>query len=267
MEEYFDKIEQYLTGNMLEEERSSFEAELAQNKELKDSLEAHRLAHDAMEVLIEDNLRAELKKMQAEVYPTGEKGPSEKEEAKVVTIRRLWPRLAVAASVLLLIGFFTFQWAGNNYSTPAIAGNFYNAEDLANVRNSKAIEYSLEDGVSLIREEKYAEALQFFRAVPDSSDFALKAQYFIGLSLDQLDQNAEAREALKTVINNEIDPLLSEKAEWLTVLTYLKTNDTDNPEFTTLLTKISDNPDHSYQPQAIKLKQQLGSIWHKMVKN
>lgn len=265
MENYFDKIENYLAGTMPAEERSSFEAELAQNKELKDTLEAHRLANDAIEVMVEDNLRTELKKMQAEVYPIGEKGPSSEKQAKVVTLRRLWPRLAAAASVLLLIGFFTFQWAGNNYNTSTIAGNFYDTTDLLNVRGDA--DFLLEQGLNHFRNDQFAEAADFFRAIPDSVDLAPKSRYYLGLSLEEQGLHEEARQTLQSLIADadQDDFLIAEKAEWLILLTYLNAGETESLEFTTLLEKITEDTNHSYYPKAIQLKQQMNSVWRKLV--
>ena len=266
MEEYFDKIEQYLADAMSEEERSSFEAEVAQNKELREAVEAHRLAQDAMEVMIEDNLRAELQKMQADTYPIQKLRKSDEQGGRVVSLRRYWPRLAVAASVLLLIGFFTFQWTGNNYSDSAIAGNFYQPEDLLQeieVRGDRE-ESVLATGIKQLEAAQYQEALTTLESIPDTSDFILDATYLKGFGLAQQGNIAQAQEQLQTVIDQKINPNLADKAEWLYLLMYLNAEDTDNPEFKALLEKISNDPDHSYHASAVKLKKQLNSFWRKL---
>lgn len=71
-EEQFDRIEAYLLGEMPMEEAQAFEQELAENPELAKELAMHRLEHDAMEVLLEQDLREQVKLWD---YPTDAAAP------------------------------------------------------------------------------------------------------------------------------------------------------------------------------------------------
>ena len=54
---HFDKIEEYLTGQMPEDRAHAFEQEAANNPQLATELELQRLEHDAMERMLERELK------------------------------------------------------------------------------------------------------------------------------------------------------------------------------------------------------------------
>ena len=58
--ELYEKIEAYLKGQLAPEAESAFEREIAQNKDLAEQIAQHRFEWDAMEVLIEDDLRGKM---------------------------------------------------------------------------------------------------------------------------------------------------------------------------------------------------------------
>jgi hypothetical protein len=56
----YEQIEAYLKGELSAEAAQAFELELAQNPELAEQVALHRLEWDAMEVLIENDLRTQM---------------------------------------------------------------------------------------------------------------------------------------------------------------------------------------------------------------
>ncbi len=106
MDDYtlYDKIESYLKGALSLEETKKFEQDMSNNPQLAEMVKMHRFEWDAMEVLVENDLRDQMAKWDKEnVSP-----PSVKEIEKSPFLgnfknRRLYYGLAAAASVALLI--------------------------------------------------------------------------------------------------------------------------------------------------------------------
>ena len=124
----FNQIEAYLSGEMTETEATAFDKAVASNAELAAAVDRHLLAHDAIEVMIEDNLRAEMKDWSAaenknkaaKIHQISQKkGSSGK-------VRRLFYSLAAAASVAIVVGFFGLQFSNTNYSNTALSAGAYN---------------------------------------------------------------------------------------------------------------------------------------------
>jgi len=59
-QQQFDKIESYLAGALTGAELTTFEQQIQADNELAAMVEEHRIAHDAVEMLIEQDLRKEL---------------------------------------------------------------------------------------------------------------------------------------------------------------------------------------------------------------
>jgi tetratricopeptide (TPR) repeat protein len=62
--ELYNKIEAYLKGEISAEAAQAFELEVSQNPELAEQVALHRLEYDAMEVLIEKDLRSQMTEWQ-----------------------------------------------------------------------------------------------------------------------------------------------------------------------------------------------------------
>lgn len=95
----YNRIERYLLGQMSPQERASFESELECDPVLAEQLAVQRREHEAMEVLVQDRLREQLKRW-GEQYPLHVPVPWYQKTT-------FW---LVAASLLLLLGFFYFAW-------------------------------------------------------------------------------------------------------------------------------------------------------------
>ena len=104
----FDRIEAYLFGQMTAVEAAEFERAMAADAALAAEVEQQRLEHRAKELLLREELKANLNpwKVEKQSAAAGEGG------AKVVPIgsnRHLLYRIAAAAVVLFIVGFFSRQ--------------------------------------------------------------------------------------------------------------------------------------------------------------
>ena len=134
--ELFDKIEAYLIGRMDKTERVEFEKQIAADEDLAIEVEFQRLEHDAMNVLVEKNLRHKMSEWQTELpseqsssnnSPLSIATPDKIKlggEAKVVSLSSRFMRYAAAASVIIgviLVGLWFFNPKPQNVivDTPA----------------------------------------------------------------------------------------------------------------------------------------------------
>ncbi len=258
----FNRIEAYLSGEMNETEATAFDKEIANNEELAAAVDRHLLAHDAIEVMIEDNLRAEMKDWSAaenknktaKIHQIGQKkGSSGK-------VRRLFYSLAAAASVAIVVGFFGLQFSNINYSDDALSAGAYNF-DLSATRSTNTDQNPLATGLTAYENADYAAAIQFFQNIPVANPQYNEAQFYLGHSLYQNKTYDQAINAFQKVINTN-DLRYKEAAEWYQVVNYLAAKKQGN-EFTTLLNQLVTDEGHPYHNNAVELDTKLNSFWRK----
>ena len=261
-EQMLDKIEAYLNGNMNAQEEKAFDIAIEKDPELAAAVDNFGVANDAIELLIEDNLRAELNNLKAE-----EAGASNvvsiNKKKPVAKMRSLRTYLAAAASVALLLGFFGMNWAGGNYSDSALHGEFYSSYDMPNVRSSQNVVNDFAEGLTAFKAENYSQAAQFFQGIVVDDPRYAEAQFYLGQSLlENKDFDGAAEQFKKVVSLNDVR--YTEEAEWYQVLAHLSGENT-NAEFDALLGKIAADKDHNFNTKAVALQGKLNSFWRKLV--
>lgn len=111
-EETIDKIERYLNGELSVDELSEFEAELKKSPELQQQVDFMRLLPGAIEAHSDEQLSKQLKEIES-TLPKVEINVDETAAAQTTEPKSIsypyWAKLAMAASVLLLVGLFIFN--------------------------------------------------------------------------------------------------------------------------------------------------------------
>lgn len=237
-------------------ERQAFEQKMTQDTQLREEVEAHRLASEAIEWSIADSLR---KEMASWGKPSAGELPAAPPKA---TIRPMWRRaLAIAATVLILVVAGTYMWSNQHYSNTALAEGYYPQAELAGLRNSSTTSDPLAPGYEALSGGRYDEAVSFFEKLTSDSLLGSKALYFKAHAHFRQKQFDNAIADLRSLIqvsgNEEKD-----RAEWLLALTYLDAGKT--AEAQALIAQIAANKDHSYYPQARQLSGDLNSLWRKI---
>ncbi len=108
-EELIDKIEKYLNGELTESERISFEGEITNDAELKDKVEFMRAIPLVAKKHAQEELKKKLDSFSFEGwYVEGAAAASMTELTETGSARQSdkWRYLAVAASVVLVVGIF-----------------------------------------------------------------------------------------------------------------------------------------------------------------
>lgn len=247
----YEQIEAYLSGDLPEKEVAAFESKIAADPSLKREVDKHKLSHQSLEILIEDSLREELKKLRLEESQSESKG-------RVVSMRRMRVMWAAAAVIVALIGFVTFQWAGQTYSNNGLMASNYETVQADDIRFSGS-QNVLNAAFVAFEQGEYNNVATMLDTVSSQNDYFGEAQYILGHTYLQQENYTEAQQAFQNTIDTE-HPRLMQKAEWNVVLTYLKMEDM-GAEFEGLLEQIASDSGHSYNSAAQELKKDLDSFW------
>lgn len=249
--DFYTRIEDYLTGELPPEERQAFEREVAQNEELARELAQHRLEHQAMRMLLHDELRAKMsgwsKDENTEEAPT---------EARVVPLQRrarLRRLLSAAAALLLLVAAGTSWWANQTYGDRALARTY--AQGLSTSQRGGPAR----EAESLLKAGDPAGAIALLRNATDLTDRLLLAQAYF-----QQGDFAAARGIYAAInTNEEASQTQRQLAEWQLALTHLAEGDTATAEES--ITAMAATSGHDYQQEAQKLRDRIQSGWRRLV--
>jgi tetratricopeptide (TPR) repeat protein len=164
----FDKIEAYLLGMMDDAEQATFEQAMATDTDLKSAVEAQKLEHRAMELAIRDDLRAQMSawSMDTETASPLQVTTTTDSAAPVMQVsfvRRNFFKIAAAASVLLVLGFF-----GRSLFGPSEVDtlSYFNSTTRSSGSMNEMPEV-LRPGLSALKGGRYDEAIAAFGQVTD----------------------------------------------------------------------------------------------------
>ncbi|MCB0639946.1 MAG: hypothetical protein KDC54_25165, partial [Lewinella sp.] len=248
----FSRIEAYLTGELPPDDRQAFEEEVARDEALARELEQHRLEHQAMRMLLHDELRATMQSWRKDAPST----KAEDDGAKVVSlsarrgrVRRL---LSIAASLLLLIGFGGSWWAHQTVGNQALAQSY--AEGLSTSQRGGAAR----EAESLLKAGDTQAAIDLLQDATDVSDRLLLAQAYF----QQKDYAAASAiyaeiEGLPTISKAQRD-----LAQWQNALAQLGQGDATTAR--ELLQGIAQSSGNDYQDDAAGLLRKLDSGWRRI---
>ncbi len=246
MSERIERIEKYLLGEMPEQEKESFELELQSDPQLQEEVARMHIIGAALEVSIEDELRKQLKKLEARYVESESKIPQ-------VKIRNLYARLAVAASMFIIISAgLWYMFRGGTSDIEQFSERHYMDYDYKQVRGEfSESDFPYEFSDNDFDKKEASEWLVKWLEVHPSDD---EASFMLADILKDLGRIGEAKEQLgKIMAQNSIR--WGEKAEWNYVL--LSAGDHWNDPAESTLQKILNDPSHSYHIKAKELAAML----------
>lgn len=238
-----NRIDAYLSDSMSGKELQAFEIEMENDEELAAEVALYRLEHRAIELAVHDELRRKMQGWQGEatVTPTA------------ATVRRLrWRRpLAIAASVLLIIGVGTSWWANGNYSDTALA---ITSNTYPKISQRGGALDALTQAQLALDKQAYTEALGYIQ-----EEESYNAQLIRGAALLGLGQLRQGRETYEKVLQSS-SKTQREMAQWQLVLIAIRDGQSDAAR-EALDTIINQEPPHNHRSQAEVLQQKLNSFW------
>jgi hypothetical protein len=110
-EQLYDKIEAYLKGALSEEERAAVEREIQNNPEAALELQLQQVELDAMEVLLERDLRGKVNQWLDEDEPPPSGGGNNPPAPPASRSGRLWIAVLLGAFVVLAIVIWRMDWS------------------------------------------------------------------------------------------------------------------------------------------------------------
>jgi anti-sigma-K factor RskA len=238
-QEEAELIEWYLSGQLSGNALQQLELRIQRDEAFANKLNQYRTIFNSLGALqmseFADNMQDWNKE---ETAPKAE----DKGEAKVVGMRPIFRRLAIAASVLILLFAGANWYAEANYSDEQIITGLYESTRSQNVMGDN-------QGIEREIDQKYQEAHQQFQR--GDYDNAL-------LSFDQLLQEIPASELDDFTAN-----YYRENIEWNRVLAQIGANSSD-AEVQASLDAIKAKDGHSYQDEAMALEAKLNSFWKRL---
>lgn len=233
-----DRIERLLRGELSAEEESSLQADARANNELAQELE---FAQD-LDKVVGSAGRANLKERLQRL---------EQSQGQKTALKVSWRRpLAIAASVLLLLGMAAVWYANATYSNQALLTAYYETPNFSGTRSEGDVS-AWEQVTAAFYAKDYASVVELMQANPvlKTTEDGKQLLAHTYLQSDQIEAALEQVEAL-----NE-----GPTKDWLQILARLAAGQDSSVEQG--LDQIIATPDHPYYKEAIALKRKLNSAW------
>jgi tetratricopeptide (TPR) repeat protein len=247
----FDRIEDYLFGQLNETDKKTFHNELSESEKLSSDLDLHKMEHRAMELLVRQDLKANLDSWKEERVGTGQLG------AKMVSLsaRRRLLQYAAAACALIVAGFFVWILVGKEDSDMALASRYFDETSITNRSSDQDLPAKLVPALRELQKKDYDQAISLLANITDSN-FINSVKLLQGEAYFLNKDYEHAITSFQWVIQQGAPILDVHEAEWRLTLTYLAMGD-KGQAFKSLLDRISSDKEHSHFPQASALKKVL----------
>jgi len=221
-EKDFDRLENYLDGELNENEILDLEKDLMDDLDLEMELNLHNEINDA---IMEEDVMELRSKLEAIDIPT----PKEKRK---VRFQGKW-RIA-AASLILFIGMAgIYSMLGNKtYSNEEIFNSYYKPYGIvSNTRSATDTDKVLEQALQSYEAKNYRAALSLFQTILDKDSTNLTSNFYSGISNIQVQEYPKANKNFIRVLKHK-NNLFIEQSEWYLGICYLMTNEREKAKET-----------------------------------
>lgn len=242
---YSQRIEDYLSEEISENEKLKFEQELAVNPKLKQELQ--------FEIELDASLKQEdvidLRRKMRHVIN------EEKARARNFGKRSLhshWYLVAASVTFLILIVGALRLMNPVKYSSETIFEMYYTGESAHNVTRSGS--NSNDEAMTKYRDGDFNGALLLFNEILDKDADNIYIRYYAGLASIETKQNKRAINEFSFIVKNR-NNLFVENAEWYLALSYLR--DSQPKEAKIILEKISETVTNTHQNEAKQILKRI----------
>lgn len=251
-----NRIEDYLYERMSGEQATLFEASLKEDEALAEAVELKRMEKQALRILAQDQLRAEMTKWKSE------KKTAAPPDAQIIKMpkRRLIYRLSAAASIVLLIGV-PLWWANQSYSNQALTGDTLSINTSRSDRSNIADDNPLLAALDLVQEGDFNQAINELQQL-QGTVFEEEAKLMTGEIYNEKGEFVNAINVYQDLIENSTDIIVKQKAEWYLSNLYLATKQENKAR--EILSTMSTDESHLRQKEAEHLLKKLNSFWRKL---
>lgn len=235
-------IEDYISNSLTESEKEAFEKRLNEEESFRESFQVYKetstyLEHKFSEKSEREAFKSNLSKISSKSINTTASTKKEK-------VFHPW-KLAVAASILVVIGVFYSQW----FSTPIY--NDYADYPQVSLTMRGDVNQIAAEAENAFNNQNYQEAIPLFKTLKESDIENLEIQLFLAISL--VEENAfEEADILFDSLLKEQSAFLNQ-ARWYAALSKLKQKEYEETE---ALLKLIPEEAEEY-PQAQKVLKKL----------
>jgi tetratricopeptide (TPR) repeat protein len=252
----FDRIEAFLFGQMPSAEAEAFQREMAGNADLAAEVSRQQLEHQAMELMLRQELKSNLAEWKAEKEAAASSTDSGKMSVSANNTRKLFFRIAAAASILLVVGFFARNLLFNRLDQGEVASNFMNKTSVgARYRGDGQVPADLAPVLDLMGKGDYRKALTAIGQVSNTT-YREKLALLQGECYFRLKEYGNAATALQQLLQSSPSPANQEEAEWLLLLNYVAEGK-HAVEAGKLFDRMIGDSEHPHSGDAKKLKGEL----------
>lgn len=246
--DYTEKLMALANKELFGDEKMQLEKEILNNPSLAEEFKKHLLAHELLETFIAQDLKKKL-------YSFADQGVENVSSGAV--IKKINPspfKLAIAASVALVLGVSSYLFVGNKYDYQNIADGF--SLEMQEVRGTNVgVEDIIEKASIYISKNENAMAISILKNISPDDDRYFRAQLLIGNASYQIDLISKAANAFQICTKaNQEDIQLEGKYGYL--LCQLKL-DSWSDENQVNLVQLSENEFFKYKEDASELLKKL----------
>jgi len=207
-----EKIQQYMSGEMNEQEATTFEQQVKNDPDLAYEVKLHRLAVLAMR----DKDKARLQEFRNNI----KNSDTDEEDTPVVPIRSERPKIIrrlLAVAAMLLLAFFAYFLLPKQTANPMAVTTQMLVERGMSEARSNGITVPLtsyQQGIELFSDKKYEDAIKLFdQAIQEDEDKRDSGKFLKADALHRLGRKDEARVVLESIDKNallydEVQPIL-----------------------------------------------------------
>jgi hypothetical protein len=215
-----EQIEGYIHNELSDEQLSSFEAELAENKDLWNEISLIRSIDRAIAESDVMNLRSNIQNIAGKIA-------SEKQSERSIIGKfnaRKVIYATVAASLIIMLSLSTLL--SRQVSQDEIYQKFYTTYPTTGINRtaSMTLDQTLSKALQEIDNKDYTKAINLLQEVISRDQNNIVGHFYSGVSLQEIGKFQNAIQEYQTVISNK-DNLFIEQANWYIGLCYLQTND------------------------------------------
>lgn len=231
-QETYERIEQYLAGNLTDSEKLAFEAEIAGNAELRELVALHQHLDHGLKDEGADKLSAMLKQVDSEQQKSKTKG---KKPLKISYTAIFSFAAAMIAIVCIPFYFIFFVEDIEMDNLKMYAAKYETYPSHFTLRGGSSRDTLLSLAYAYYDNEEYSQAIPVFDNILADSASDLRSTFYLGLSylgLEQFDQTLP----LLQEVSSSTSPY-KDAALWYSGLVYLKQN--NRPKAVEVFKKLS----------------------------
>lgn len=241
------QIDRFLSGEMGEDEKNTFELELKLNAQLSKEL---NLSLEIDEMIAEDEEILEFRQQLQDIHV--KKSSSIGRKITFHGFNRNWYRVAAAITLLIMLSAMIYLVIPRDYSNERLFSMYYSTEKVLTV--SRSADNQLIEALFKYQQKEFSDAARLFEAILREDETNIVIRFYSGIAYIETQYYNEAITAFKKIIEGE-DNLYSEHAGWFLGLTYLRINETDKA--IQVFEDIKNDANNYYQQQADELYSKL----------